>query len=267
MNLTSDVVEFISPLNLCYDLTLRKKGKAFRNRVRRDSINRSIQVIIAALNEESGVGPTIAELKKYLDTAHILLIDGKSTDRTIEIAKKSGADIYLQDGAGKGNAIASGVRHIDSDSDYVVLTDADFTYPAMYLPKMIQILEKNPNVGMVCGNRSNGYTDMKASEYLFYFGNRLLAILHTLLNGVAVTDPLTGLRVIRANIMSNWNIKSRGFDVEIELNSHVVNSGYMVTEMPIAYRKRLGEKKLKIQHGITILKRIILETILRFSPK
>lgn len=231
-----------------------------------DNINGSVQVIIAALNEELGVGPTIAELKEYLDIPHILVIDGKSSDRTIEVAKSNGADIFLQCGIGKGNAIADGVRHIDADSDYIVLTDADFTYPAKYLPKMIQILEDNPTVGMVCGNRSNGYTDMEASEYLFYFGNKLLAILHKIFNGVGVTDPLTGLRVIRAKIMKNWNIKSRGFDVEIELNSHVVKSGYRVTETPITYRKRLGEKKLKIQHGIIILKRIIIETIFRFIP-
>jgi glycosyltransferase involved in cell wall biosynthesis len=45
----------------------------------------STQVIIAALNEEEGIGPTIAELKATLDAPRVLVVDGRSTDRTVEI--------------------------------------------------------------------------------------------------------------------------------------------------------------------------------------
>ena len=50
----------------------------------------SIQVIIAALNEEEGIGPTIAELKEYVDKAKILVVDGNSTDKTAETGQKLG---------------------------------------------------------------------------------------------------------------------------------------------------------------------------------
>ena len=82
--------------------------------------------------------------------------------------------------------------------DYVVITDADYTYPAGYVPEMIRILEKHPEVGMVCGNRFNGYVEKTALSSIFYFGNRFIAFTHNLLNGVALDDPLTGLRVVRA---------------------------------------------------------------------
>ena len=113
--------------------------------------NSSMQVIIAALNEEEGIGLTVAELIVTLGSTHILVVDGRSTDRTVEVAKKMGAEIILQDGLGKGNAIAKAVANIDQAVDYVVLTDADYTYPAQYVPEMIRILEKAPDVGMVCG--------------------------------------------------------------------------------------------------------------------
>ena len=77
------------------------------------------------------------------------------------------------------------------------MTDADYTYLAEYIPKMIQILEKNPEVGMVCGNRFNSHLHLGAMRNSFYFGNRVLAFTHNLLNGVALRDPLKGLRVIR----------------------------------------------------------------------
>jgi glycosyltransferase involved in cell wall biosynthesis len=222
--------------------------------------NSSTQVIIAALNEEEGIGLTIAELVDVLGSTCVLVVDGRSTDRTVEVAKKMGAEIVLQDGLGKGDAIAKAVTNIDQAVDFVVLTDADFTYPAQYIPDMIRILEKVPDVGMVCGNRFKGYEEKTTLSSIFYLGNRFIAFTHNLLNGVALDDPLTGLRVVRAGILRNWNVKSKGFDVEVELNHHVEREGFGIVEVPISYRERLGQKKLGVKNGAEILKRIMLET-------
>ena len=73
----------------------------------------STQVIIAALNEEEGIGLTIADLYSHLRYPQVLVVDGKSTDRTVEVAKNMGADIVLQDGHGKGDALAKGLEHLD----------------------------------------------------------------------------------------------------------------------------------------------------------
>ena len=220
----------------------------------------STQVIIAALNEEEGIGLTVAELMYTLKGSRVLVVDGRSTDRTLEVAKDLGADVLSQDGLGKGDAVAKGIAHIDPAVDYVVLTDADCTYPAGYIPEMIQILEKNPDVGMVCGNRFNGYQEKTAHSSIFYIGNRLIAFTHNLLNGITLDDPLTGLRVVRARILRNWKVKSKGFDIEVELNHHVEREGFGIVEVPIKYRERLGQKKLGIKNGVEILKRILLET-------
>jgi len=200
----------------------------------------STQVIIAALNEEEGIGLTISELKKTLKHPRILVVDGRSTDRTVEIAKNMGAHVVYQDGLGKGNALAKAIKNSDLTVDYVVITDADYTYPAEHVPGMIRILEKNPDVGMVCGNRFNSNLHLSEMHNILYFGNRVIAFFHNLLNGVSLTDPLTGLRVVRAEILRGWKVKSRGFDVEVELNHHVEREGFGIMEVPIKYRERLG---------------------------
>jgi glycosyltransferase involved in cell wall biosynthesis len=221
----------------------------------------STEVVIAALNEEPGIGLTIAEISDNLGPSRVLLVDGYSRDRTVEIAKDSGADILYQDGIGKGDAIMKAIERLDPHVEYVVLTDADYTYPAEYLPEMIETLEKKPRIGMVCGNRFSKQTEENALHCTFYFGNKLLAFAHNLLNGVSLNDPLTGLRVIRASILRNWAVKSKGFDIEVELNRQVEKQGFKIAEVPIRYRARLGEKKLKVKHGATILKRIFLEAM------
>ncbi len=220
----------------------------------------SAQLIIAALNEEPGIGLTIAEMKDALVDLKVLVVDGKSSDRTVEIAEELGAKVIFQDGSGKGDALAKGLKNADLNVDYVVFTDADYTYPASFVPKMLEILEENPYVGMVCGNRFSGYLDLKGLNGIFYFGNRLISFIHNLVNGIQLTDPLTGLRVVRSQILKNWQVRSKGFDFEVELNRHVEGEGFGIAEIPIQYRERLGVKKLGFRHGAEILRCMMFET-------
>lgn len=218
-------------------------------------------MVIAALNEEEGIGHSLAELNEVLEEPRCLVVDGNSMDRTREIAKKMGAEILLQEGSGKGNAIAQAIRFVNSEVKYVVFTDADYTYPTKCLPEMVKILEDNPKVGMVTGNRFTHSLTLNAMRSIFFVGNRFLALTQRLLNGVHLADPLTGLRIIRCNILKNWKPKSKGFDIEAEINHLVENKGYEIVEIPIQYRDRLGEKKLKLQHGFAIMKRIVIESL------
>jgi dolichol-phosphate mannosyltransferase len=222
---------------------------------------RSLLAIVAALNEQEGIGPTITELQAQFRNVHIVVVDGKSEDHTVEVARDMGAEVISQIGKGKGDALAQAIRQVKTDADYVITTDADYTYPAAYLPKMIKIIEEDPKIGMVCGNRFNSHFRMDHMNNVFHVGNRVLAFTHNLFNGVALRDPLTGLRVVRWEILRNWIPRSRGFDIEVELNHHVERRGYSIVEIPISYRDRLGEKKLKLRHGATILGRIILEVM------
>jgi dolichol-phosphate mannosyltransferase len=220
-----------------------------------------VLVLVAAMNEEEGIGQTLSELKKTLDKPVLLVVDGNSTDKTVEIARVMGAEVLVQRGRGKGNAIGQAIMHVNGGVKYVAFIDADFTYPAGYLPEMVRILEENPNVGMVCGNRFKDELNLGKLHDVLYFGNRLLAFTHNFFNGVELKDPLTGLRVVRWEILKDWKPRSKGFDIEVELNHRVERKGFTIVEMPIAYRPRLGEKKLKLRHGLTILRRIMVESI------
>jgi dolichol-phosphate mannosyltransferase len=221
----------------------------------------SITVVIAALNEEEGIGPTLGEMQKVLNNPYMVVIDGNSVDRTIEIAKNMGADVLLQEGKGKGDALFQGFRMLSSKVRYVVFTDADYTYPAEFVPKMIEIMEHNPKVGMVVGNRFRGMVNnSKSVTNPFYLGNRLLAFAQLVMNGVKLEDPLSGLRVVRSEVLDSWKPKSKGFDVEAEMNAIVERKGFKIIEIPIDYRNRMGEKKLKLRHGLGIMKRILAES-------
>jgi len=220
-----------------------------------------LAVIIAAINEEEGIGPTICELKTTLNEPNLVVVDGKSSDKTIEIAKDLGAEVLIQKGKGKGSAISQGLDQITEKTHYVIFTDADYTYPAKYIKEMLSILEEEPNVGMVLGNRFSRGHKFESDINQFYVGNRILALAHNVLNGVKLNDPLTGLRAIRYDLLKGWKPKSNGFAIEVELNYFVERLGYKIVEIPIIYRKRLGKKKLGFRHGFKIFERIIIENI------
>lgn len=260
--ITNNIIEEIScsfKYNQNRDKLIKRKGFKV-NLIGERTSSRDILVLIAALNEESGIGLTIEELRTVLDDPQILVVDGDSSDRTAEVAKENGAEVLVQKDKGKGDAVARALMNVSYDPLYLIFIDGDFTYPGEFLPDMIRILERKPKVGMVCGNRFNSHFHLKSMRNLLYFGNRMLAFSHNLLNGIELRDPLTGLRVIRWEILKKWKPRSKGFDLEVELNHLVERNGYHIVEVPIHYRKRLGEKKLKIKHGFTIFKRILLES-------
>ncbi len=60
------------------------------------------------------------------------------------------------------------------------------------------------------------------------------------------------------NYCATGTYNPKGFDVEVELNYYIERTGYEIVEVPIGYRTRLGEKKLKPKDGAAILKRVII---------
>jgi hypothetical protein len=54
-------------------------------------------------------------------------------------------------------------------------------------------------------------------------------------------------------------VKSKGFDIELDLNHHVEREGFGIVEVPIQYRERLGEKNLGFRNSLEIFSRIMSE--------
>ncbi len=165
-------------------MLLNQSNKEERQTEIRQHQNLITQIIIAALNEQEGIGLTITEMMDAVDNAQVLVVDGKSTDRTREMAQNLGATVVCQDGKGKGDALAKALEHLDPQTEYVVITDADYTYPAQRVPEMIRLLEENPHVGMVCGNRLTGDKKPEALHRVFHIGKRLIAFTYNMMANI-----------------------------------------------------------------------------------
>jgi len=113
----------------------------------------NVSVVIPAFNEEQGVAKVIGELRAVLEergiAAEILVFDDGSSDHTAQAAAGAGARVFRhRSNRGYGAALKSGISA--ASNEYVVITDADGTYPCQYIPQMLKRLETSD---MVVGAR------------------------------------------------------------------------------------------------------------------
>ncbi len=85
-------------------------------------------------NEEKMVGEVVQGCKPFAD--QVIVVDGRSQDRTPEMARKAGAEVIIDEGRGKGAAIRSAIPYIKGD--IVVFLDADGSHDPQDIPKLIQ---------------------------------------------------------------------------------------------------------------------------------
>lgn len=216
-------------------------------------------VIVPSYKEAGAIGGVIDELREGLNPK-VLVVDRPGNDDTGAVARARGAVVVDQPNRGKGSAVRIGldfVRRHYPEARYIGLVDADMTYPTAPLPEMRAILESDPSVGMVVARRMNLKNNGIKSQF-FAAGNRVLAEIHRTVNGIPLKDPLSGLRLIRSDAVDGWTPRARGFDIECELNHQVHNVRRLtISEIPVRYRARVGEKKLGLRHGVTILGRML----------
>jgi glycosyltransferase involved in cell wall biosynthesis len=204
-----------------------------------------ILIILPTLNEEQTIGKVIDEIPKpVLEQAgyvvQILVVDGSSTDGTREIAQQRGASVIVERRRGKGIAVVTALSSVDAD--FIFMLDADYTYPAGYIPDMLKLLA---NHHAVIGSRLKGRREKGAMSRLNLVGNHLLSLLAMVLYQRKISDTCTGFWGFRGEVVKNLNLRATAFDLEAELFSQLARKGYSIAELPIDYRRRYSPPKLR----------------------
>ncbi len=208
-------------------------------------------IIIPAKNEEKAIGKVIDEIiETGIKRENIIVVDGHSTDNTRRVASEKGVKVIEQSGTGKANAVEEGLR-IMKDFKYNVIIDADYTYPAKHIPQIVRELE-NKQLDEVIGARTFGKDNIPRINR---FGNWALTKIFNILFGTNLTDVCSGLYGIRTRTLlddSPFPVETHGFSIEAEIAAKIASSTGRIAEIPIGYRKRIGEAKLKVGDGVKI---------------
>lgn len=215
-----------------------------------------VTVVLPTLNEEEAVEEVIRELKKN-GYNKILVVDGYSTDNTAKIAEANGARVIFQHSKGKSGAIETAVENIDTP--FMLVMDCDFTYD----PKDIEKLLAHAKVyDQVIGARVNGRENIPSFNRI---GNWLITFAFNMIMGTKLSDVCSGMYLINTEAARMVEFNSKGFDVEVEMAAQMAANG-KITEVPIAYRKRVGRQKLRsLRHGWQII-RTLFSLARQYNP-
>ena len=214
----------------------------------------SITILLPAKNEESGIEATFAalpveRLRELGYPVEILVADGRSHDRTRDVAERHGARVIQQLGTGKGRAVRSALDV--AKGDYVVMLDADATYPARAIPAFVAMLDEGYDV--VMGSRFLGRIDDGAMKGVNRVGNHGLSLIATMLYGRRCTDVCTGMWAFRRELVRGLGLTATGFEIEAELFARSAKGGLRMLELPIHYAPREGVTKLgSVTDGLRI---------------
>jgi glycosyltransferase (TIGR04182 family) len=194
----------------------------------------AVTVLIPTLDEAPTIQALIRDFSA-LGYTRVLVIDGGSTDGTAALAKEAGAEVLVQHGRGKGNAVIEAFRAIETP--YVLMLDGDGTYAAADADRMVAPL--GDGVDQVIGDRLRNAEKGSISR-LNYVGNYLLNRLFRLAHGRYLSDILSGYRAFTKASIDQMTLAEQGFGIETELAVEAVRNGHTVGVVPVSYDRRAG---------------------------
>jgi glycosyltransferase involved in cell wall biosynthesis len=224
-------------------------------------LRNEVSIIIPAYNEADHVADEIREVERVLDgtgwSFEILVVDDGSTDGTAEAAATTGVRVLRRvENRGYGASLKLGVEA--ARYEWILITDADGTYPASAIPALLDHATRHE---MVVGARTGEHVKIPlvrrpAKWFLGWLASYLAA--------KKLPDINSGLRLMRKSLIQRYtHLLPDGFSFTTTITLAAACNGHPVAYHRINYRPRLGESKIRPRHAYDLL---ILRTIVFFNP-
>jgi polyisoprenyl-phosphate glycosyltransferase len=231
-----------------------------------------VTIVLPCYNEQSHVLAEIERITKAMDgteySYELLVIDDKSTDRTLEVLKEALPRfpairlMPFRRNGGSGTA-----RRIGTNEAYgriVVWTDADMTYPNERIPEFVQYLLDHPDVDQVVGARTTEQGTHKILRVPAKWAIRKIA---ERLAATKIPDLNSGLRAFRRDVSLPYlRLLPPGFSCVTTITMAFLSNQHTVDYLPIDYAKRAGTSKF---HFVKDAYRYILQVlrmVMYFNP-
>ena len=226
-------------------------------------IAHAVSVVIPAFNEGAHVADQVRAVDQVMRQSgweyEIIVVDDGSADSTATEADKTGARVLRRvRNKGYGAALKLGVSR--ARFDWILITDADGTYPVAAIPA---ILAEADGHQMVVGARLGKSVKIPLIRRPAKW---FLTKLASYLAGRPLPDINSGLRLMRKTLIRRYeHLLPDGFSFTTTITLASTCNGHPVSYLPIDYHARLGNSKIRPRHAydFTLL---ILRTIVFFNP-
>jgi glycosyltransferase involved in cell wall biosynthesis len=214
-----------------------------------------ISILLPCLNEEASIFYCLGEIHTIVRDnkldCEVIVIDNGSSDnsvkRVVEAAKVFPELILEHEPVrGYGSAYIRGLSV--AHGRFIFMADMDGTYDFRDIPKFIAKLKEG--YGVVVGNRFDEQTGAIMEKQSMpwhhrHIGNPFLSYLVRLFFGVRIRDIHCGMRAMTRGAATEINPHATGMEFASEMIVKAAKRNIPMTEIPVAYKKRLGESKLR----------------------
>ncbi|MHB8352527.1 MAG: glycosyltransferase family 2 protein [Thermoplasmata archaeon] len=206
-------------------------------------------VVLPTLNEELGLDRTLSDLPfgRFGDLnfpVEAVIVDGGSTDRTLEVARKWNIPVLQQTTRGKGAAVLEAIDWVRQQGvPYVAVLDADATYPPEAIVPALTLLREGMDL-VVGVRRPVGGPPRSLRDVVHRIGNIALSYAASALSGRTIFDICSGFWAVSTEKFEGLGIGATRFAIEAELVLKALRADLRVAQIPIEYRERLGQAKI-----------------------
>jgi glycosyltransferase involved in cell wall biosynthesis len=222
-----------------------------------------ISVVIPARNEADNIGWVLRRIPSYVD--EVVIVDGRSTDATIEVARMVRPDVVVvtDNGIGKGDAMRVGAAV--ARGSIIVMIDADGSMDPAEIERFVEPLAQD--FDFVKGSRflpGGGTSDM---TNLRKVGHWALLGLANFLYGGRWTDLCYGFCAFRRSALEELALDADGFEIETQMAVRSARIHLRITEVPsFEYPRRFGNSQLNtFRDGWRVLMTIFQERVKRHA--
>jgi glycosyltransferase involved in cell wall biosynthesis len=203
-----------------------------------------VSVVIPCLNEaeniEECVRLSLAALTEAGIQGEVVVADNGSDDGSAEIAAEAGARVVHEPRRGYGSAYLAGFAA--ARGEYVVMLDADLTYPFDKVPDFVESLRDGAQ--LVMGDRMDNIQPGAMHWVNRYIGNPLLSGTLNLFFRTGIRDAHCGMRGFRRDILPTLDLRTTGMEFASEMVIRASKEKLDIREFPISYAPRGGQTKL-----------------------
>ncbi len=198
-------------------------------------------VLIPAYNEAANIGAVIHEVREYLPSAIIVVVDDGSRDCTAQVARENQANVLqLPHNLGIGGAVQTGLRLATiKEVDYIVRLDGDGQHPAKEIVLLLEPVV-NDKVDIAIGSRFCGDAIPPAVSMPRKIGIWLFCRLTSFLSGYKVTDPTSGFMAMNHKVAAFLACNLAQDYPEVDARVLLKREGFRIAEIPIVMRSRQG---------------------------